>query len=50
MLHSAESIFRNEYIPERGPTFETALAHESGPPGELFKEKSRIENLVKLSL
>jgi hypothetical protein len=30
--------------------FETALAHESGPLGGLFDEKSRVENLVTLSL
>jgi hypothetical protein len=30
--------------------FEIASGHESGDPGELFAEKTRVENLVRLSL
>jgi hypothetical protein len=39
-----------ECLGEYEATLETALACESGPKGELFDEKPRVENLMTLSL
>jgi hypothetical protein len=41
MQNSAESIFVVEYLREYESIFETALAHESVDPGEMFYEKIR---------
>jgi hypothetical protein len=52
MRHSAESILssnRIELLREFEYIFKTALAHESGDSGVPFNEKTRVENLVRLS-
>jgi hypothetical protein len=41
---------RIELLREFESIIKTALAHESGDTGVLFNEKSRVENLVRLSL
>jgi hypothetical protein len=40
--------FRLDFHGEFEAIFKTALAHESGPKGGLFDEKTTIENLVTL--
>jgi hypothetical protein len=40
MRHRAESNLKIEYLRESEFIFNTALAHESGDPGELFAEKT----------
>jgi hypothetical protein len=40
MRHTAESIFKIEYLREYEFIFETALAHESGDPAVLIAEKT----------
>jgi hypothetical protein len=41
VMHSAESIFKVNFLREYESIFETALAHESVGPGVLFDEKNQ---------
>jgi hypothetical protein len=50
MRHTVESNLIIEYLCKYEFIFETALAPESGEPAVLFREKTRVENLVRLSL
>jgi hypothetical protein len=50
VLHSVESIFVIEYIRGYEAIVKTASACEPEDPGVFFAKKTRVENLVTVSL